>query len=475
MSSNTGGPQGRQETGGRGVRSPTKNRARIRRIASTSLLAAVALVLSYVESMIPLPVSIPGIKLGLGNIAVVVALFMYDVPTAAFVALVKVISSGLLFGSPTMLLYSLGGTALAFLGMWAMHLIPGIGVLPVSMVSAILHNVGQLAVAALMLGTPSVFVSLPVMALAACVTGAITGAVASKVLEGLQADHVGPGRPVIDTSCLVLRPGEHVAFVGPNGSGKTSCALQLAGLADADTDGDGYAGVSPDARPEPGFKASEEELAAAETAEAEEELAQEAANRRSGVAFQEPDSQIVASVVRDDVAFGPENRGMERSEMERVVMEALEEAGVGELASRDVATLSGGQKQRVAVAGLLALAPDLVIFDESTSMVDPAARASFQRLVCSLTDRGLTVITITQIMDEAFEADRIAVFDEGEIVAFKTPAELLDDPAPLDEAGLELPSTARLAAQMRAQGLDVPLTNDSGELEEAVWRLSATA
>ena len=465
------------------VRSPAANRLRIRRIASTSLLSAVALVLSYVESMIPLPVTVPGIKLGLGNIAVVVALFMYDAPTAALVAGVKVLASGLLFGSPTMLLYSLGGTALAFLGMWAMHLIPGIDVVPVSMVSAILHNVGQLAVAALMLGTSSVFVSLPLMAVVSCATGAITGFVATKVLEGLRADEGGPGRPVVDISCLALQPGEHIAFVGPNGSGKTSCALELAGLAEAEFDTDpetgmpdpatGFAGFGRPVRQEEAGDDPEED--AAEAAEAMVDLVQEEANRRSGVAFQDPDSQIVASVVRDDVAFGLENRGVGREEMERVVAEALEEVGIAALAERDVSSLSGGQKQRTAIAGLLALAPDLVIFDESTSMLDAAARERFSKLVHSLTGRGLTVVTITQIMDEAFEADRVAVFSDGEIIAVKTPDELLTDPSPLEEAGVELPPTARLAAQLRADGLDVPLTNDMDALEAAIWRSSATA
>ena len=156
--------------------------ASTRRLARVSLLAALALVLSYIETMIPLPVALPGVKLGLSNVAVVVALLSLDVRAGMSVALVKVVASGFLFGSPMMFAYSLGGTVLAFSGAAALSRVPDVGAVAVSMVAAVLHNAGQLAVAALLLGTASVFVNLPPLALAACVTGAVTGAVASGVL-----------------------------------------------------------------------------------------------------------------------------------------------------------------------------------------------------------------------------------------------------------------------------------------------------
>lgn len=152
------------------------------RLARISLLSALALVLSYIETMIPLPVALPGVKLGLANVAVVVALLGLDMRAAAAVAVVKVVASGFLFGSPTMLMYSLGGTAFAFAGSAAASLIPGLGAVATCMVAAILHNAGQIAVAALLLGTPSVLLSLPPLALAACATGFVTGAVATGVL-----------------------------------------------------------------------------------------------------------------------------------------------------------------------------------------------------------------------------------------------------------------------------------------------------
>ena len=134
-----------------------------RRLARVSLLCACALVLSYLETMIPLPVAVPGIKLGLANVAVVIALYTLDAKSAGAVALVKVFASGFLFGSPMMLVYSLGGTVLAFIGMVALAAVPGVGLVPVSMLAAVLHNVGQLGVAAMALQTPAVFINLGVL------------------------------------------------------------------------------------------------------------------------------------------------------------------------------------------------------------------------------------------------------------------------------------------------------------------------
>lgn len=158
------------------------NIAKTRRLARVSLLSALALVLSYIETMIPLPVALPGVKLGLANVSMVVALLSLDVRAGLAVALVKVVASGLLFGSPMMLMYSLGGTALAFAGAAAVSRVPGISAVVVSMVAAILHNAGQLAVASWVLGNVSVMLNLAPLAVCACVTGSVTGAVAAGVL-----------------------------------------------------------------------------------------------------------------------------------------------------------------------------------------------------------------------------------------------------------------------------------------------------
>ena len=146
-----------------------------RRWARIGMLAALALVLGYIEMFIPLPVPVPGIKLGLANVAVLMALELLDVKSAAWVALVKVLASGFLFGNPVMMLYSAAGTVLAFAAMAALTRIEGLSVVLAAMAGAILHNIGQLAVAALILGTPLVWATAPVLVIAACITGALSG------------------------------------------------------------------------------------------------------------------------------------------------------------------------------------------------------------------------------------------------------------------------------------------------------------
>ncbi|WP_373162508.1 Gx transporter family protein [Collinsella aerofaciens] len=372
-----------------------------RRLARVSLLCACALVLSYLETMIPLPVAVPGIKLGLANVAVVIALYTLDAKSAGAVALVKVFASGFLFGSPMMLVYSLGGTVLAFIGMVALAAVPGVGLVPVSMLAAVLHNVGQLGVAAMALQTPAVFINLGVLGVAACVTGGITGAVAEGALAGIeQADDT---RPSVDCVALAANivAGERIAFVGTNGSGKSTCALELAGLL---KDVNGHAMC---------------------------------VQGTVGLAFQDPDNQIVAPVVRDDIAFGLENRGVPRDEMRSEVLQALNELGIVELEQRDVATLSGGQKQRVAASGLVALTPSLMIFDETTAMLDETAREAVNDLIDHLCQRDVAVIQITQLLDEVARADRVAVFEAGAIAYLGTVQDLADQRDLLIRCGLE--------------------------------------
>lgn len=372
-----------------------------RRLARVSLLCACALVLSYLETMIPLPVAVPGIKLGLANVAVVVALYTLDAKSAGAVALVKVFASGFLFGSPMMLVYSLGGTVLAFIGMVALAAVPGVGLVPVSMLAAVLHNVGQLGVAAMALQTPAVFINLGVLGVAACVTGGITGAVAEGALAGIeQADDT---RPSVDCVALAANivAGERIAFVGTNGSGKSTCALELAGLLK---------------------DVNEHAMCVQGTV---------------GLAFQDPDNQIVAPIVRDDIAFGLENRGVPRDEMRSEVLQALSELGIVELERRDVATLSGGQKQRVATSGLVALTPSLMIFDETTSMLDETAREAVNDLIDHLCQRDVAVIQVTQLLDEVARADRVAVFEAGAIAYLGAVQDLADQRDLLIRCGLE--------------------------------------
>lgn len=154
--------------------------------ARIGVLSALALVFGYIETFIPLPVPVPGIKLGLANVAVLLALETADVKSAALVAAVKVLASGFLFGNPVMMLYSAGGTLLAFVAMAALSRVRGLSLVLVAVVGAIMHNVGQLAVASMLLGTPLVFAWAPVLIVAACVTGALIGVAARFTVSCLE-------------------------------------------------------------------------------------------------------------------------------------------------------------------------------------------------------------------------------------------------------------------------------------------------
>lgn len=168
-----------------GVQHPL-SRAEARRWARVGVIAALALVLGYIETFIPLPVPVPGIKLGLANIAVLAALVLLDVKSAALVAVVKVLAAGFLFGNPLMMLYSAGGTLLAFIAMAALTRMRGLSIVLVAIIGAILHNIGQLAVASVILGTPLVWYSAPVLVVAAAFTGAATGMAARYAIDCLE-------------------------------------------------------------------------------------------------------------------------------------------------------------------------------------------------------------------------------------------------------------------------------------------------
>lgn len=190
-----GGERGDAGPGRRGPRGTRRTLSldETRCWARVGVLSALALVLSYVETFIPLPVPVPGIKLGLANVVVLIALELLDFKSACAIAAIKVLAAGFLFGNPLMMAYSALGTLLATLGMAPLARVPGLHVALVAVVGAVLHNVGQLAVASLMLGTPLVWASFPVLVVAAVVTGALTGAFARYLLDNFRAAQAGEG------------------------------------------------------------------------------------------------------------------------------------------------------------------------------------------------------------------------------------------------------------------------------------------
>jgi len=193
--------------------------------------------------------------------------------------------------------------------------------------------------------------------------------------------------------------------------------------------------------------------------------------RRVGMVFQNPDNQIVATVVEEDVAFAPENLGYPSDEIRNRVDEALKIVGMYEFRNHAPHLLSGGQKQRIAIAGVLAMRPKCVVFDEPTAMLDPRGRESIVNIMRELRDNhGVTVILITHHMDEAIDADRLIVMSDGDIIMDGAPREVFRDMDALRETGLDIPETAVLLHELRDDGFDLPLDALSvDECAEAIF------
>ncbi|MDE6201235.1 MAG: energy-coupling factor transporter ATPase [Clostridiales bacterium] len=239
--------------------------------------------------------------------------------------------------------------------------------------------------------------------------------------------------------------GEFVALVGCNGSGKSTLARLCNGLITPDSGEVLVDGVSTTS------KSATFDI-----------------RKKIGIVFQNPDNQMVTTIVEDDVAFGPENLGLPRDEIRARVDWALSSVGMSEHAGSGPFRLSGGQKQRVAIAGVLAIKPELMILDEATGMLDPNGRREVLEIVKKLNrDENMAVIMITHFMEEAAAADRIIVLDKGSIAA-DGGKELFTTPEVFEQAGLDLPLYVRLAQRLNNIGLDVgcPLTAD--EFADAV-------
>jgi energy-coupling factor transport system ATP-binding protein len=181
--------------------------------------------------------------------------------------------------------------------------------------------------------------------------------------------------------------------------------------------------------------------------------------RRVGMVFQNPDNQIVSNVVEEDVAFAPENLGLPSDEIRRRVDESLKMVGMYEYREHAPHLLSGGQKQRIAIAGVLAMHPKCIVFDEPTAMLDPKGRADVMNIISMLKKRGdVTVVLITHHMDEAAAADRVVVMNEGEIVMDGTPREVFVRVEELKELGLSVPDTTELMYELNKEGFNLSLS-----------------
>lgn len=178
--------------------------------------------------------------------------------------------------------------------------------------------------------------------------------------------------------------------------------------------------------------------------------------KTAGMVFQNPDNQIVSAVVEDDVAFGPENIGVPSDEIRIRVDEAMKATGIYEQRHKAPAQLSGGQKQRVAIAGVLALKPRCIVFDEPTAMLDPKGRSEVMSIIKKLRAEKITVVLITHFMEEAADADRIIIMNEGKIISDGTPAEIFACSDSIREAGLTVPAAVRIKNLLQKKGVEIP-------------------
>lgn len=237
----------------------------------------------------------------------------------------------------------------------------------------------------------------------------------------------------IDNLNLQVKEGEFVAIIGHNGSGKSTLSKNLNAIL---------------------FPTEGNILINNMNTKEEEKLWD--IRQTAGMVFQNPDNQIVATVVEEDVAFGPENLGIEPNEIRKRVEESLKSVGMYELKDRQPHLLSGGQKQRVAIAGIIAMKPKCIIFDEATAMLDPSGRKEVMKTIKRLNkEENITILHITHFMEEAVDADRVIVMEKGKKLLEGTPKEVFSKIDTLKSIGLDVPYMTELSNLLREEGLDI--------------------
>ncbi|SPS07521.1 energy-coupling factor ABC transporter ATP-binding protein [Latilactobacillus sakei] len=257
----------------------------------------------------------------------------------------------------------------------------------------------------------------------------------NKIIEvaHLKYEYPQASRLALNDLSVSINAGEWVAIIGHNGSGKSTFAKSLNGLLDLQS-----GSITIDGLP----------------------LSIETVwdiRRKIGMVFQNPDNQFVGATVEDDVAFGLENQGIERTEMQRRVQAAVDRVGMTQFMTREPSRLSGGQKQRVALAGIIAQQPEILILDEATSMLDPKGRQEVLETIHTLKqETNMTVLSITHDIDEAASADRIVMLDKGQVIDQGTPAEIFAYGQRLLDLGLDVPYPEKLKAALTKLGVPMP-------------------
>lgn len=239
--------------------------------------------------------------------------------------------------------------------------------------------------------------------------------------------------------------GKYVAIIGHNGSGKSTFAKLLMGLLEPNENSIREFGITLD-------KKSVHQL-----------------RSRMGIVFQNPDNQFVGATVRDDLAFGLENRCIKREDMDAIINEYAEKVNMVEFLDKEPENLSGGQKQRVAIAGVLSMNPEIVIFDEATAMLDPKGKREIRETILKMKreNPNMTILSITHDIEEAYQADEVIAFNDGKVVFQGKPEEVLKDEKQLQDIGLDIPFVVSLRNKLEARGIKV----NGKTVEEVVEQL----
>ncbi len=245
---------------------------------------------------------------------------------------------------------------------------------------------------------------------------------------------------------LEINEGEFVSILGINGSGKSTLAKHLNGLYKPLR---GVVYID-------GINTSQDETIFE-------------VRKYCGMIFQNPDNQIIGTIVEDDIAFGLENLGIKPSEIIKRINKSLEEVEMLEYKDKQPSMLSGGQKQRVSIAGVLAMEPKCIVFDEPTAMLDPVGRKKIMEIIKKLKDKGITIVLITHFMEEAIESDRIIVMNDGEVEMRGTPVEIFTQVEKIKSIGLEVPLCTEIAYKLKKRGITIK--EDILTIEEMVGEL----
>lgn len=258
----------------------------------------------------------------------------------------------------------------------------------------------------------------------------------------IKAEHVcfeyEPGsKRVLNDIDLEIEEGQFVAVLGHNGCGKSTFACHLNAILQPTSGRVEVAGLDTNVQ-------------------TDEQLLQ--IRKNVGMVFQNPDNQIVATVVEEDVAFALENLGVPRPEMRRRIDDSLKKVGMSAFAKHATHQLSGGQKQRIAIAGVLAIQPKILVLDEPTAMLDPQGRREVMQVLHDLHRQGSTIVLITHFMDEAVQADRVIVMNDGEVLLDDTPHQVFQNAGLLRSIGLDVPQSTELMFLLRHKGFRVPLS-----------------